>query len=292
MSLSPIWVGRRANGSVGPLTLENAVLVPQWSGADTQLADRITTTDVYRGLLQLCLNSTMLRGTYGSGERLGWVVTSSTVTRERKGIAILTIKWEVGGPWADHRFLPLDDFRSESVELYPKAERNSGLAADDVATNPNHRISHQTVALAYSARDASYRAWSSSGIYSNQTLGALNNMDAWTSDPPSGSTWAEQKAWGLKLYRWLMRGHETYYEAGIKYSWIWYSFSFPTLSKGGIIEPFPIGGPMMGDASQSWLRLADVPEPAGVNGSVYKITSTWLGGPNGHWDWEVYPTSR
>jgi hypothetical protein len=55
-----------------------------------------------------------------------------------------------------------------------------------------------------------------------------------------------------------------------------------------VIEPFPNAGPMMGDASRSWLRLADVPEPAGVNGSVYKITSTWLGGSDGHWDKLLY----
>jgi len=42
--------------------------------------------------------------------------------------------------------------------------------------------------------------------------------------------------------------------------------------------------------SFSWLRLADSLNHAGVNGSMYKITRTWVGGPAGYWDPDLYPS--
>lgn len=269
----------------------NTGLIPQWSGADLQLADRITDTDVYRGPIALCRYYALLRGTFGSGvnfdgtngpgARLGWVVTSSTVNRERKGIGVLTIKWEVGGPWANSRFLPLDDFRSETIELYPKVERNKHMRGVSYPGNPNDRIAATTIALCYTAVHGVVPA-------RDKARGEILNMAGRTIAPPTGTTWADQAAWGIVLLDWLDHGAETYYQAGTKYIHIWHSFTWPTLSNGGIIEPFPNAGPRAGDASLSWLRLADNPEPAGVNGSVFKITSTWLGGPGGHWDPILY----
>ena len=263
------------------MSAENAALVSQWSGAGFQLADRVTDTDVYRGPALLCLNSALLRGTFGSGYRLGWVVTSSTVERERKGISLLTIKWEIGGPWADPRLLPLDDFRSEEVELYPKVERHPQMFGPDYPDNPNDRITANTIKLCYQAVH---------GVPpSDDTCrGMIETLYLRPSDPPEGTTWEDQWLFGILLLDWLDHGHETYYMVGTKYSHVWYSFTLPTLNNGGVTEPFPNAGPRMGDASLSWLRLADNPEPAGVNGSVYKITSTWLGGPNGHWDKNLY----
>ncbi len=259
----------------------NLGLVPQWSGKKLALTDRISRVDVYRGPYSLCESSSLLRGTYGSGARLGWVVTGSNVEAERKGIGTLTISWEIGGPYANPALLPLDDFRSETVELYPKVERSKEMYGPTYPGNPNDCIAVRTIAMCYEAahgippmRDQA-RAWV-------ETLYANPN------DPPEGTTWADQWVFAAELLDWLDHGAETYYLAGTKYSYIWHSFAFPTLHNGGVIEPFPTGGPRMGDASLSWLRLADNPEPAGVNGSVYKITSTWLGGPNGHWSPTLY----
>jgi hypothetical protein len=219
---------------------------------------------------------------YGSGFRLGWVVTGSNVEAERKGIGVLTINWEIGGPYANPALLPLDDYRSESVELYPKVERNKQMYGPEYPGNPGDRIAVKTIARCYDAahgvsprRDQS-RAW------------IENLYEGVDEDPPEGSSWADQWVFATMLLDWLDHGHETYYQAGTKYSYIWHSFVFPTLHAGAVIEPCPTGGPRMGDASLSWLRLADNPEPAGVNGSVHKITSTWLGGPNGHWDPNLY----
>ena len=38
-------------------------------------------------------------------------------------------------------------------------------------------------------------------------------------------------------------------------------------------------------------QLAVADEPVGVNGSILKVTSAWLGGPDGHWDTTLYETA-
>jgi hypothetical protein len=246
-----------------------------------QASDRNTGTDTYRGPLAQCYASILLRGTFGTGTRLGWVVTSSTVKAERKGIGLLAINWEVGGPDANPALLPLADFRSEEVELYPKVERNPQMFGPGYPGNPNDRITAQVIAMCYGALHHA-------PPLCDQLRAQIETLNLCTDEPPEGTTWADQWLFATLLLDWLDHGNETYYLAGTKYSWIWYTFVWPTLSNGGIIVPFPTAGPRMGDASLSWLQLADNPEPAGVNGSVYKITSTWLGGPNGHWDPNLY----
>ena len=260
----------------------NVGLVPQWSGADLQLADRVTDTDVYRGPIWICRASALLRGTYGTGGRLGWVVTSSKVSSERKGLGTLTISWEVGGPYANARYLPLDDFRCEIVELMSKVERNKRLYGPEYPTNPDDRIHPTVIKLCYDAV-------SGTPPKDSQAMSTLRNMFDLDSDPPAdGTTWFDQWGFGGTLLAWLQHGHETYYQAGVKYSYVWHSFDLPSLTMGGVIESSPFGGPMAGNTSFSWLRLADCVEPAGVNGSVYKITSSWFGGPGGHWEPTLY----
>lgn len=259
----------------------NVGLVPQWSGADLQLADRITDVDVYRGPIWVCRANVLLRGTWGTGGRLGWVVTSSKVQRERKGIGVLTISWEVGGPYANTAYLPLDDFRCEIVELYPKVERNKHMYGTTYPGVAGDRIAPVAIALCYQAAH---------GVPPKnlEARTQIQNLASRSSAAPTGTTWAAQADWAAVLLDWLDHGHETYYQAGIKYSYIWHSFTLPSLSLGGVIVSSPFGGPLAGETAFSWLRLSDQPEPAGVNGSVYKITSTWLGGPGGHWDAVLY----
>src|ERR1035438_3696727 len=114
------------------------LLIQTWDGADATLSDRVSDTDIWRGPIDLARSSSVLRGTFGSGARSGWVCTGSTVKRERKGIGTLKITWEPGGPYADPRFLPLDDFREESVELYPKVERHRNLDRKSTRLNSSH----------------------------------------------------------------------------------------------------------------------------------------------------------
>jgi hypothetical protein len=253
-------------------------LVKQYSGQGLKLSDRITNRDVYRGPIALCNSSALLRGQFGTGDRSGWVVTSSEVNWEPKGIGTLTINWEVGGPFAPAYLKPLDDWREETVELYPKVERNPNLAYKD---EPLNRIAPETIGLCYQAA----RGSSIPGM--NCTLAELNDLHNRIDDPPANSTWEDQWNFGITLYNWLMHGHETYYLAGVKYCYMRHYFSFPMTTRGGIIQS-PSWGPRAGDTTMSWLRLADSVEPVGVNGSAFKITSSWLGGPNGHWDVILY----
>jgi len=253
-------------------------LVKQYSGSSLKLADRIIDRDVYRGPIDLCRSNALLRGTFGSGSRLGWVVTSSEVTWEKLGIGILVNNWEVGGPFAPQYLLPLDDYREEAVELYPKVERHWKMSDEE---DPNNTISSDTIGLAYQAVHGATTGARSGAVRELQSLADR------TSDPPEGSTWEDQWEFGTLLYHWLVKGHETYYLAGLKYCYIRHYGSFPLTSLGGFIQS-PQWGPRVGDITMSWLRLADAVEPVGVNGSIYKITSIWLGGPGGHWDSTLY----
>ncbi|MCX6922605.1 MAG: hypothetical protein NT154_05230 [Verrucomicrobia bacterium] len=265
MAGSPIWRGTPR-------------LVQQYSGPSLKLADRIVDRDIYRGPINLCRSGALLRGTFGTDDRLGWVVTNSDVDWESRGIGTLTINWEVGGPFAPDDLRPLDDWREEVVELYPKVERNQNLHAP---TDSNNKIAPSTI-------DACYQAYKGHSLdFRTQATTFLQSMNTKSSAPPAGSTWEDQKVFGLKLLGWLQDGHETYYLAGIKYSYIRHFFSMPTTTRGGYIE-VPTLGPRAGCTDLSWLRLCDNVEPVGVNGSAFKVTSQWLGGPDGHWDYTLY----
>jgi len=98
-----------------------------------------------------------------------------------------------------------------------------------------------------------------------------------------------QGNWAKLLVQLLAQGQETYYSAGIRYTWIWHSFVSPATTLGRFIQA-PLG-PLMGyfPTNSSALRLADAVQPVGVNGSAYKVTSTWLIGANGQWNSLVYP---
>jgi hypothetical protein len=256
-------------------------LVKQYTGPSLKLADRVTNIDVWRGPIALCWSNALLRGTYGIGDRGGWVVTSSDVKWEKMSIGTLTINWEVGGPFAPAYLLPLDDWREETVELYPKVERNKHMYGVSYPGNPGDVIAQDTVALCYQAvHGATAQARADART---QVLGMASRSSA----PPTGSAWGDQADWAIVLLSWLQAGHETYYLAGVKTTYIRHYFTQPMTTLGGFIQA-PLWGPRAGDIMLSWLRLADALEPVGVNGSVYKVTSTWLGGPGGHWDPVLY----
>jgi len=86
--------------------------------------------------------------------------------------------------------------------------------------------------------------------------------------------------------KWL-KGEETFYLAGLKFQHTLYSFVAPSASLGGIIQfPFGAFAGYVSSAGMSWLRQSD--EVIWSNG-VWKLTRTWLGAPNGHWDTDLYP---
>lgn len=256
-------------------------LVQTWEGADLTLADRISDVDTWRGPIAQARMGAVLRGTYGTGNRLGWVCTGSKVKSERKGIGTLEITWEPGGPYANPAFLPLDDWKEEAVELYPKVERNKHLRGVSYPGNLADRITTKNIALAYqSVHGATLQMRSDAAR-------EISKMAALTTPPPTGTTWADQSNWTNQLENWLLNGNETYYLAGLKHCYVIHYFTLPETTLGGIIES-PSWGPRAGDTTLSWLRLADAAEPIGVNGSAFRVTYTWLGGPGGHWDPVLY----
>jgi len=262
-----------------PSSFASALVAAPDTG-DISVSDRIVLTDIYKGTYTTARANILIRGTYGSGSRLGWVVTSSRLDSERGRIGKLTINWEPGGPDADPSFLPLDDFDTQPVELYPKAERHPNFSS--LPTGP---ITPRTISLAYQyARGASDQ-------YRSGGLDQINGLPTYY----GGALGTDQKDYALALALTLLRGEESYYLAGLKYQHVWHSFSLPPytttepapddhLTRGGFVQN--PRGPLVGGfpPNMQWLRLADAPQCIGANGSCYKITSTWIGAPDGHWD--------
>src|SRR5579859_316849 len=193
---SPVWRGTTA-------------LVFQVESGGLVLADRATSTDVYRGPYGTCIAGVLRRGVYGTGARLGWVVTSSKVESEKGGIGKLTINWEAGGPSGFSGFLPLPEFDSAVVELNPRVERNPFFSG----------ITRDTIGLAWTAFY---------GATQVQRTTAWNAIEALTD--------TTQKTLGEKLVQKFTNGNEVYYLAGMRFMWIYYSFTVPSLTLGGFTD--------------------------------------------------------
>ncbi len=247
----------------------NALVATPDSGGCV-VTDRIRATDVWMGTYAQCLANLIARGTFGSGSRSGWVVNQATVSRQRGGIGKLVIEWEAGGAYATNP-LPVGSPKLTPQELYPKIERNSYfLGTSGVGGAPTTPIAYATLQIAYNAL---YNATQTG------SAGAATTGSALTGD---------QLLHYNKLLAKLLRGEETYYLAGWRYTYEIYSYTLPALFRGAI--PQTPGGPLAGSlpGGLSWLRLADDLDPAGVAGSMWKRTLSYLGGPNGQWDTDIY----
>lgn len=229
--------------------------------------DRVRATDIYMAPQSVCAANMLPRGTFGSGFRAGWVVNQCTVDTMRGMIGRLTIEWEAGGSGASQP-LPVGSFSLKPQELYPKIERASCFNGITAAT-----------------LNAVYCSISSATNASGSQIATSSFLATNVTDPT-------QLALAENLQSKLMAGEETFYLAGWRYTYEVYSYTAPTISRGGV--PGTPGGPMAGDlpSNVAWLRLADDLDPAGVNGSMYKLTVSWLGGPiwggTGYWDSDVY----
>jgi hypothetical protein len=244
----PIWFG-----SIG--------LTPDVTSGKITLADRSTLIDVYNGPYVACVAGIVARGVFGTGQRLGFVCTSSIaeqVDRGNKGR--LTINWEAGGPFATLP-LPVDEFDYQPQEIYPRIERSpifTGITTD-------------TLALAYATVEAPTALARATAINYVNTLADLT-----------------QRALGQKLVSKLLKGEQTFYRAYARYIHTSYSYLQPALNLGGIISS-PTGPLAAQLSTAQCLRLADALQPAGVNGSMYKIMKTWLCAPasDGYWDTDL-----
>lgn len=242
-----------------------------------QETDRVRATDVYMGSQPICVANMLPRGTFGIGFRDGWVLNQCSMDTQRGTIGTLTYEWEAGGAHATQP-LPVGTPSLKPQELYPKIERNgifSGILA-------------MTVNIVYNAL---YLATNSSGAVMGGdtflTSKIVNGGPDGTGFYTSGNA-STQLTLAQNLLTKLMNGEETYYLAGWRYTYELYSYTAPVVSPGGIIgTPGGAYGGIL-PTNVSWLRLADDLDPAGVHGSMYKNNITWLGGPNGHWDSDIY----
>jgi uncharacterized protein (DUF2147 family) len=229
------------------------------NSGELELGDRTTLTDIYTGPYAHCYAAALPRGTFGTGGRSGWVCSKSNVTPDRGTKATLTIVWEAAGSNSGMS-LPGSDFDLQAQELYPKIERNSFFSG----------IATATLALAYSAAQAS------TPDARSKAAGAL-----------AGLTDTTQRTLGQALAAKLAAGAETFYMAGLRYTWWSFSWTVPSLSLGGTIAT--PDGPLTGYfGTISFVQLADTLSPVGVNGSIFKKTKTFLGGHAGHWDSDLY----
>lgn len=253
---------------------------PRWTGStgltetpesgSLVIGERTMLKKVYEGTRLACYNGMLARGAFGTGTMAGWVVTSCETVPIRGARGKLTISWEPGGAQATMP-LPCPDFDLDVAELYPRTERHR-LFNDRSCGGSAEDITLAMLALVYSSVHAPTQE-------ARQAAAArvANYSDSWQSDM------------GLVLLDKLRKGEETFYMAGMKYTWWYFSYTLPVLSPGGFIEtPAGPGSIPSSLPAMSWLRLCDCAKPVGVNGSMFKVIGTWMGGPAGHWDSDLY----
>jgi hypothetical protein len=255
-------------------------------------SDRIRWTQVFKGIYWLCRANQPARGAFGTGVFTGWVCNQSSVTMERGQIGKLTIEWEAGGSSA-MATLPIGDFSLDPQELYPRIERNQHflpLEEDNIKIANNAALWTQRGVGTLTSDPFYVALFGAPAIAANPTTTPPTPASDAVAPSITDSTQLEL---AQALYKKLLRGEETFYITAWRYSYEEFSYSKPTISNGGFTGT--PGGPMR-DAlpiNVVWLRLADHPQPAGVNGSMYKNTINWLGGPIvsgvGYWDPDLYP---
>jgi hypothetical protein len=211
-------------------------------------------TRSFKGLHSLCLTSIPYPGTIGTAADAGWVVESSSVAREKGDIGILTVVW-IPAPFVIIGTIPLppDEAGIAPTALNPKIERHPR--------------------------------------YNSLTPQQLQNVQDALAAGAGGDTskaYLDLPARGQELYTKISQGWETFYLAGMTYSWAKYYYSLPALSLGSY--PETPGGPLAPYLrNMSCLRAADSLVWAQY---CWKLTRTWLAMPNlpgTCWDPQLYP---
>ena len=257
-------------------------LVMQPNSPSLTYGDRVKAVDIYKGPQNLCAANMVPRGTFGTGFRAGWVCTQSAVTTDRVLIGTLTIEWEAGGAGATQP-LPSGSFSMDPQEQYPKIERAAVF----------NGIKPETLNVCYNALNGSNTDGNPAITLDNlPTLPIFGGHGSGNTPTPTTDQ-TQQLALARKLLAKLVAGEETFYLAGWRYTFEIFSYTEPVLDQGGFALTGNPPGPISDFPSGvSWLRLADKVDPAGVNGSMYKTTCTYLGTPVfngiGVWDPDIY----
>lgn len=238
-------------------------LVEAAESGEISYGEKVKLTKIYGGQFSACTGGLVARGAVGTGSLTGWIVAGSKATRARGGLGILTIEFEAGASAP----LPPDEVSFTGVDGNPRVERNPRFAD----------ISPETLANVQAAVHASNQEQRETAILQFTDLLLVS---------------AESDL-AVNLYNKLIEGKETYYLSGAKYSWKTHSYSQPGIFAGGAIQT--PGGPLGGiiaamNADWGWLRQIDEVTTTGPLGTVYALTRSWVGGPHGHWDPDLYDT--
>lgn len=239
-----------------------AWFVPAPEGDCLECGERIYYDEVIHGRLgEVMVRALQLpKGTLGTfalpgtAIALNWIVDRSSTRKSKPGMGTLTLRWALlATP-------PPPEFAIIPAELYPPLISNKrafGTLTKEEAAKCNLYRSGGTAEM----KDNAIRALSASPVEKLPIFEAL--FEKWE------------------------RGVETYYIAGLRFIYTSYAFTAPNGTLGGFREtpPPPVSG-FTWPANMSWLRLSD--EIAHADG-IFKYNQTWLGGPDGHWDPDLYP---
>ena len=235
---------------------------PIWRGPTDQLLEMpdspsydlgmgdVACTRTYMGTHTLAIASILPRGTIGTGAMAGWMVKHCKVDRQRGAIGKLTILYGASGA-ASGQQLPPDELGLTPFEVNPAIQKNPRYASLDNAAV--RRI-----------------------------------MDAVTADQKDGT---QPKSGALssleqEMANFIARGTTNFYLAGFKYSWTRTFYTLTGVANVGGFIQVPLG-PLAGfiPGTFSCLRQAD---DIKWTGAVYKYTMSWLCGPAGHFDTDLY----
>lgn len=240
--------------------LGSGLLYEQPESGAYEFADKITQTRIFKGLYTDCLAAAHNKGDAGTApEQIGWIVQRCTVTRLRGEQGLLTVVWEAGGGDDPGRPLPPDSFSITPFEISPPLAKNKYFKDD---------VSSSQLTLVEKALNDSQR----------EREAAIDRLIELGNTPTNNIR-------PYHLYIARAKGVDTFYLAGFRYTWSFSSWSYPDLNIGGYLET--PGGPLAGylPPGLSWLREADTL----TEGSIpFRVTRSWLGGPDGHWEADYY----
>jgi len=218
-------------------------------------------TKRFKGKYADCSADALPTGTLGTGGLEGYKVAQSAVKPERGGLAVLEIAWEKTASEGDIP-LPQDEVSLSPDNLSPRIERHAMFRPLDGAIIGAGGEAEYVMDVVYNATHAP--------DYLTRKL----HLDKLATTPLA-----------LKLVEKIRAGNESFYLVGLRYVWSTHFYNVPSSTRGGFSEVpgGPLGPYLAGNID--WLREGDNLD---FSGGIWRLTRSWLGAPNGHWDVDIY----
>jgi hypothetical protein len=237
-------------------TLPVATLLEKPESPVYAWSDKKTKTRIWEGRYADCVTAAPEKGTNVAG----WWVSSVNLEHLKGDMGRLTVTYEAAT--GSGAALPPDEFDFESSEIGPR-----------LALHP--RFYTLTLAQIQKVETA---------VSSSDLLGRASSIQAVQDEATGLGSPA-----GLPLSNYLrlrQKNVDSFYLAGIEYTWVSYAYVLPPLTTGGYID-VPMGpGAPFAPAGYSWLRLSDV---FGWQQGRFRIVRKWRGSPpNSVWDAWLY----